>query len=322
MRRALPSLLGISLILFFSAVILNKFQNVSAATATNLVISEIQISGAGIGTTTQDFVEIYNPTELDISLDGMRLGKRTSGTTSANIVTFTSDDVIPARGFFLWCNTSLNPSLLCDSSGSGTIANDNSLAIIDGSLAAGIVIDAVSIGNPGTTFGEGTSLAEPAGGTSVERKANSSSTASSMGIGGTDEFMGNSEDTNNNSSDFVSRATPQPQNSMSSTEPLGTPSVTPSATPAVTLTPTISPSPTMTPISPSPTNMPSATIAPTSVPSPTITVAPTPSVSPTPPLPTPKVIFSGPRFTCSRSYRSIKFFNKTIYIPLAKCVSL
>lgn len=322
MRRVLAPLLGISLILFFSAILLNRFQSVSAATATNIVISEIQIGGADTGTTAQDFIEIYNPTGLDVSLDGMRVSKRTSGTTSANVVIFASDDIVPAHGFFLWCNNSLNPSLGCDSSGSGTIANDNSLALIDGSLAIGTVIDAVSLGTPGTTFGEGTSLTALTGGTSAERKANPTSTASSMASGGADEFMGNGEDTNNNSSDFVERTTPQPQNNSSSIEPIGTPSITPSLTPTNSPFPTTTttPSPTNTPSStPSPTSTPTVTISPTSIPSPTITISPTPSVSPTPPIPTPKIIFSGPRFTCAIHYRPLRFFNKIIFIPFGQC---
>ena len=337
MKRFLSAFLGISLLLFLFAVVLNKSQNASAATATHIVISEIQIGGADTGTSTQDFIEIYNPTGLDVSLDGMRVGKRTSGTTSANVVIFASDDVVPAHGFFLWCNTSLNASLGCDSSGSGTIANDNSMALIDGSLAAGTVIDAVSLGTPGTTFGEGTSLTALTGGTSAERKANPTSTASSMASGGADEFLGNGEDTNNNSSDFIGRTTPQPQNSLSAIEPIGTPSVTPSIFPTVTMTPTNSPSPTVTPstspsptvtltttpsVSPSPTSTPTVTISPTPIPSPAITTSPTPSVSPTPPIPTPKVIFSGPRFTCALHYRPLRFFNKTIFVPIAKCVHL
>lgn len=88
-----------------------------------------------------------------MSLEGLRLAKRTSGTTSASIVSFASDETIPAHGYYLWCNTSLNVSLSCDRNTSATVANDNSIALLDGPLATGEVVDALSFGSPGTTFG-------------------------------------------------------------------------------------------------------------------------------------------------------------------------
>jgi hypothetical protein len=266
----------------------------------------------------------------------MRLGKRTSGTSSASVVAFADDDVVPAHGYFLWCNTSLAGSMSCDASGGGTVANDNSLALINGSLAAGTVLDAISFGSPGSTFGEGTSLTAPAGGTSVERKANASSTAVTMGIGGMDEFMGNAEDTNNNAADFVGRATPQPQNTASAVEPIvgasptPTPTLSPSVSPSVT--PTMSPTPSATPIpsaSPTPTVTPTSTptmtptstpsVTPTTQPSPTIT--PIPSVSPTPSVvtPTPRVIAAGPIFTCRLHYKPWRLFTKTYFFPFIAC---
>lgn len=355
MRRFLPVLIGISALSIVALAFLHHSKNASAAAASHLVISEVQIGGSGAGTTGQDFIEIYNPTPFAVSLDGMRLGKYTSGTTSANVVVFADDDMVPAHGYFLWCNSSLAASLTCDASGSGTVANDNSVGLINGSLAAGTVVDGVSFGTPGSTFGEGTSLTAPVGGTSVERKANSTSTEASMGIGGLDEFMGNAEDTNDNSVDFVARAVPQPQNSTAASEPVeasptptptitpeptmtpspteepsptptAEPSVTPTSTPIPSATPTVTPSPTNTP---TPTMTPTPTATPTMTPTPTVTVAPTstPTVSPTPtmiPSPTPtkggKVIANGPLFTCTVNYRPWKVFNKTYFFPYINCV--
>ncbi|MBI4098042.1 MAG: lamin tail domain-containing protein [Candidatus Levybacteria bacterium] len=305
MRRFLPAILGFLAVFLITAYLFRtETKNVSAALAPHTVISEVQIAGATSG---NDFVELYNPTASDVSLEGMRLGKKTSGTSSANIVIFASDDIVPAHGFFLWCNTSLSSSLTCDGSGSGTIANNNSLALINGSLASGTVVDAVTFGIPGTTFGEGTSLTAPVASSSVERKANSLSDSTTMGIGGVDEFAGNGEDTGNNASDFLSRATPQPQNIASSIEPaLASP--TPSEEPSPS--PTVEPSPTAEP-SPSPTTEPSPTIEPS--PTPTLTLTPTPSV------PAPRIISSGPLFTCSINYRPWRFFGRTFFFPFISC---
>ncbi len=332
MRRTASLLLGASLIILLSAIVLDRHHPASAATATNVVISEIQANGAN---SSEDFIELYNPTSSDINLGDMRIVKRTAdGDTDTDIVVFSASDVIKAHGYYLWCHTSLSATLTCDKSSTDTVANNNSIGLRNEPANTGMLVDAVSFGTVTNTLGEGTSLLIPIASTSIERKANPTSTDSSMTSGGADEFMGNGEDTNNNSSDFVGRTTPQPQNSLSAIEPIGTPSITPSIFPTVTMTPTNSPSPTVTPstspsptvtptttpsVSPSPTSTPTVTISPTSIPSPTITTSPTPSVSPTPPIPTPKVIFSGPRFTCALHYRPLRFFNKIIFIPFGQC---
>lgn len=74
--------------------------------------------------------------------------------------------------------------------------------------------------DPGaSSLKEGTQFADnPQENESIERKALSTSTASTMLIGGADEFKGNSYDTNNNSTDFILRTISQPQNSSSPTE--------------------------------------------------------------------------------------------------------
>ncbi|KKQ34510.1 MAG: Metal dependent amidohydrolase [Microgenomates group bacterium GW2011_GWA2_37_6] len=301
MRRLLPALLGISLVLFFGAIFLNRFKNASAAPATHLVISEIQIAGASA---SNDFIELYNPTSSDVSLGGLRLGKRSSsGTTSASIVAFAADETVPAHGYYLWCNTALNPSLTCDRSTSATVADNNSVALIDGALNGGAIVDAATFGTVANPLGEGTSLTGPTASTSVERKANSSSDSTSMGAGGIDEFAGNGEDTDDNASDFVSRATPQPQNSQSSIEPAEV-SPTPSEAPTVTPTPTLSPTPTE-----EPTPTPSPTIEPTATP----TVEPTPTLIPTPTIPAPRLLFRGPNISCSLNYKVVRFFRSNIF---------
>lgn len=335
MRSALSLLLGIGLFSILGVAFLLHSQNASAA-ATHLVISEVQIAGAS---STNDFIEIYNPTSLSVSLDGYRLGKRTSGTTSASLVAFSASASVPAHGYFLWCNSSLSGSINCDASNSGTVANDNSIALINGDLATGTIVDAVTFGTPGSTFGEGTSLVAPSASSSVERKANSLSTSLTMGIGGLDEFAGNGEDTDNNASDFVTRDIPQPQNSSSAVEPIEnspTPTIQPSnsPTPTLTLTPTptlepsVTPTPTESP-TPSPTEMPSPTpsenpsVTPTTEPSPTPSVTPTVMPSETPmPTPTPgggKVIVHTPTLICTLNYRPWRFFNKIFYIPFVIC---
>lgn len=128
-----------------------------------------------------------------------------------------------------------------------------------------------------------------------------------MGPGGIDEFEGNGQDTDNNSSDFVPRLVPQPQNSQSAEEPI-TPTVTPTLSPTPSETPTEAP--TLSP-SPSPTVEPTATPSPSPEPSPTSTINPTP---------TPKIIARWPNMICSINYKSIRIFNIRILFPFIQCV--
>lgn len=316
MRRLLPALLGFFAIFLTTTFIFRtETKNVSAALATHLVISEVQIAGVASG---NDFIELYNPTSSDVSLEGLRLGKRSStGTTSASIVAFAADETVPARGYYLWCNTTLNVALSCDRNTSATVSNNNSVALIDGALNGGAIVDAVTFGSPASPLGEGTSLTAPIASSSVERKANSSSDATSMGLGGTDEFAGNGEDTNDNASDFVSRSTPQPQNSQSSVEPE---EVTPTVTPTESPTPTVSPTPTEEPsATPTPTEEPSPTITPTESPTPTLEPTATPTFTPTPTTKAPKIIAKGPIFTCTLEQKSFRFFGKTFFFPSIHC---
>jgi predicted extracellular nuclease len=61
------------------------------------IISEVQISGASAA---DEFIELYNPTDCPIDLDGWKLTKKTSGGVESNLVASLSG-VIPAHGFFL-----------------------------------------------------------------------------------------------------------------------------------------------------------------------------------------------------------------------------
>ena len=67
-----------------------------------LVISEVYGGGGNNGATyTNDFVELYNPTDAAIRVDGMSIQYRSSGaTTAASQVTVLSGSV-PAGGHYL-----------------------------------------------------------------------------------------------------------------------------------------------------------------------------------------------------------------------------
>ncbi|MBN1169305.1 lamin tail domain-containing protein [Candidatus Woesebacteria bacterium] len=309
--------------------------NVLSATASHIVISEVQIYGAS---SSEDFIELYNPTDTAIDLTSYRLVKRTSsGATDSNIVSFQSGDIIPAHGFFLWCNSSISESLSCDRSTSQNVSNNNSVGLRDGDTDTGTLVDSVTFGSPSFPLGEMDfigmgSVQVPGQGESIERKACPDSTFSTMSNG--DSSSGNGEDTDNNSSDFVNKLDPEPQNSSSSIEVsscggFSSPTPTSQTTPTAeeTPTPTIEPTPTDT-ITPTPTYSPTPTLEPTTTPviepTPTETITPTPTETPQPTPTQPgrvigRFIFPGYVKTCRLTLEVEKYGFFFYAIPLITC---
>jgi hypothetical protein len=347
MRSALPVVIGIIILSLFISVFLHRSQNASAAT-NHVVISEVQIGKTGAP--YDEFIELYNPTNNDVNLNGWRLAKKSkTGSIQVDLITSFSG-IIKAHGYLLITSNNYSGSISADfayvASTNVSLSPDNSIALYD-SLNSQIDL----IGFDDSTTVETQSIVSPSINKSIERKASSNSDSTSMAIGGQHEFLGNGEDTDNNSVDFVTRAIPQPQNSASTKEPIEssptptlsptptiepspTPSPTPEPSPSPTLTPTPTlvpsptavPSPTGTPMptvqpSPTPTNEPTPTLQPTQTPSPTLvlTPTPTPSISPIPPMPIPKIIAKGPNFVCTLNYKPWKILNKTFYLPSVSC---
>lgn len=347
-----------SLVLALSLVILKSPESVLSAVsgslvtqANHVVISEVMVGVPGEA--DNEFVELYNPTASAIDLSGWRLSRKTSeSTTAANLVASMSG-TIASKSYFLVSPSDFVATHSADlpySTGNNLTANNTILLFSD---AGQTLVDKVGMGTANDF--ESSPAANPAPGTSIERKANSMASIASMIIGGIHEFMGNAEDTNNNLNDFIVREIPQPQNSQSSIEPeLSTPtpsaseSATPSAIPTPTTeptpTPTVEPSPTPSPTE-EPTPTPSPTESPTPSPSPTVeptptptatptaeptatpsaTPSPTPSATPTPlPVPSPSVIaafpfFNGQAQVCTLSYIPMQFGFFNFYMPKISC---
>lgn len=100
-----------------------------------LKITNIQYSG-GAGKTDEDFVEITNTTNETINLDNYRLVKKTSTGTRTSFKSFGNKDIIPAKGIYLWTNTSKN----------SVISEGNGIAIILGDTNSGVIIDSLNWG--------------------------------------------------------------------------------------------------------------------------------------------------------------------------------
>jgi len=194
-----------------------------AQPVTHVVISEFTTRGPAAA--TDEFVELYNPTDNAINLASWVFQyKSATGSTWFDRATLPSNAMIPARGFYLIANTSYVGTVTPDfSSGSWTsgtgMADNGNIRIIDNTLTE---VDRVGYGSGNDP--EGGSPAPNHGTTannnSVERKALPTSTANSLAPGGADANLGNGYDTNVNGSDFVTQSNGRnPQNSTSSLEP-------------------------------------------------------------------------------------------------------
>jgi hypothetical protein len=203
--------------LLLSILLLSSPANMAFAqegsVADHVVISEVQTRGA---TSTHDeFVELYNPLSNPVDMTDWRLSRRTPGGTRYNLLTTFPPCAIPAFGYFLIAH----PSVYTDTrdaaySTSQSIASSNTIILY--SDAGLTVVDMVGMGS--ATVSETATISNPVAGGSIERKAQSTSTADSMGPGGGDEFKGNGHESDDNSQDFVLRAASEPQNSSAPVE--------------------------------------------------------------------------------------------------------
>lgn len=338
-RSFLSGALTLSIIALLAVFLVSNVQIAKAASANNIVISEVQLSGSS---TLDEFVELYNPTDEAIELSDWKITRKTAGGTEST-VSASLAGTIPAKGYFLVTNAEATSSSSADIHYSANITATNTVLLYNGTT----LIDKIGFGT--ATDSETAPIAPaPGNNKSVERKANSLSTIESMTTG-SDVLLGNGEDSNNNPADFVTRNTPQPQNSESPVEPQLTPTITETLTPTLTIPPTItaSPTPTATPTptvtitetptptltttptptatpSPTITVTPSVTITPTATPSvtitPTITVTVTPTATITPTLtPTPPAYFPTFDVVCTTTMKLIKVLWITIDYPLISC---
>jgi len=150
-----------------------------AENTAHLVVSEVS---AGTTSAGNEFVELYNPTQENISINNSNFKLRfvnSSNAVTTKQVTW-NRNVVPAKGFFLFAS----PGTLADPD--ATFSADlmeTSGVIIDNDLdLANGVIDRVAWGSPPPSNGvEGTGIATTlATGDSIERKAKLTSTAASM----------------------------------------------------------------------------------------------------------------------------------------------
>jgi hypothetical protein len=200
--------------------------------ATNVVISEFRVRGPS--GSNDEFVEIYNPTNVAVDISGWKIeGGNNSGPTG-NRYTFLSGTILQPGQYFL----------IIGSSYSGGVPADG---IPPATLSSGITDD----GGIALTLSDGTTIIDQAGmsgcatcykeGTQLTSLGNTPSSNLDRGyerkLGGASDSC---QDTNNNSADFQLLNPSNPQNSSSPLSLCGVvlPTATSTSTPTDTGTPT------------------------------------------------------------------------------------
>jgi endonuclease G len=204
-------------VLFLSFLGISPKVHTKAATAANVVISEIYGGGGNSGASYKnDFIELYNPTSSSISLTGWSV-QYASSSGSFNSITNLSGSIGSHKYF-----------LIQESSGGGgtvslpaaDVTGTINLSATSGKVALAKVTTSVSgptdsnvvdfIGFGSANASETSPVGTLSNTTSAERKDNN---------GGTIAGQGNGWDTNNNASDLYITSSINPQNSSSLAEP-------------------------------------------------------------------------------------------------------
>ncbi|MFA6136263.1 MAG: lamin tail domain-containing protein [Candidatus Paceibacterota bacterium] len=195
----------------------------------HLVISEIQISG-GSGHSDDEFIEIYNPTNNPISLDGYSIQYLSGNATNTeNISKKNFRDVHLAQplSFFLLANGSGSFSAPADMTYSFSLSGASTGASVF--LVATTtpiknyndenIVDKISYGNVAITTSP--TLPTPDDNKSLERKTIKETNCVVPQTSG--EFLGNTCDTDKFFDDFILRETPLAQSSQNFPEPRNAP---------------------------------------------------------------------------------------------------
>jgi hypothetical protein len=179
-------------LLFLIVALFYSWKNCLAEEAIpHLLINEIQASG-GTGKTTEEFIELYNPTDLEINLLNYKLTKKTSAGTESNLISSSKFlGIIPSHKYFLIAHPDYSNTTFADlvySGSSYSISSNNTVLLYD---ADTVLIDKVGFGATAKDF-KSSPAVNPVDGKSIERK--------------------NFQDTGDNSADFSPQDKPSPIN--------------------------------------------------------------------------------------------------------------
>lgn len=146
----------------------------------NVVINQIMTGDCTEA--KNEFIELFNNSEVEIILDGYKLTKKTRSGAESNLISSSKfKGIVPAKGYFLISTSEYVPTIKADSVYSGTtysIASENTIILYD---KENEIIDKVGYGD--VSDFESKPTIDPPSGKSIKRKE--------------------ARDTNNNFDDFV-----------------------------------------------------------------------------------------------------------------------
>lgn len=184
--------------------------------SSTVVISQFQVAGDSTSPAADEFVELHNVSNTSFDLNGHRLVYRSAtGTSDVAIVNWTVSTVVPAGGFYLITNAvsggyngSVAGNITWTSGSTGQFAAaGGGLAIRNGALDSGTIVDSVGYGTATNAFVEGTATTAPAANASRIRIPAATSC----------------QDTDNNSNDFTTQSPSTPRNLSSPVATCGGP---------------------------------------------------------------------------------------------------
>jgi len=132
----------------------------------SIIISAIQIEGAD---PSDDFIELYNTTCTNVGLSNWKLKKKTKDNSEPSPIG-TLKNIIPAKGYYLWENTSKNLSDNPDySTKTYYLYNNYSIALFDNTEKQ---IDSITWGINSHSFAPTISTLNPGAGYAIRRDKN------------------------------------------------------------------------------------------------------------------------------------------------------
>ena len=207
-----------------------------------LVVAEVMTGGASA---SDEYVEIANAGSAIADLGGMEIVYVTAtGATTTRKAAFTASLSLTPRSHLVVANAAGIYASIADATYSGGLAADGGAVALRRS--DGTVVDAVGWGTAANAYVEGSPAPAPPARSSIERLPGGAS--------------GNTQDTNDNRSDWFVQPNPIPQ-------PLGSaPPPSPTSAPTDEATPTATPDPSATDPAPVPTATDPSTPSPTETP--------------------------------------------------------
>ena len=176
-------------------------ETADAMVSPNIVISQFQVAG---GTANDEFIELHNTSASNFDLNGYRLVYRSaSGVNDVLFMEWNTSTIIPPGGYYLIASTSYDGDVTPDRTynpstcSCSMAAAGGGLAIRQGALNTGTIIDSVGYGSATNAFIETAVTAAP--------PANASRSRANNGC----------QDTDNNANDFSATSPSEPRNSSS-----------------------------------------------------------------------------------------------------------